>query len=74
MIFSMNKAKAILPKMSDSQCAAITTLDNETNKPKNNNEKMTRPLKRNSTFLKARKIHTKIRLNIVAAWPLGKLL
>ena len=74
MIFSMNKAKAILPKMSDSQCAATTTLDKETNKAKNNNEKMIRPLKRNSIRLKAKKIHTENKLSIVAAWPLGKLL
>ena len=70
----MKKARAILPKTSDNQCAATTTLDKETNKAKDNNEKITRALRRNSIFLKAKKTHTKKRLNIVAAWPLGKLL
>tara|TARA_B100000242_G_C42623854_1_gene293914 strand:+ start:263 stop:454 length:192 start_codon:yes stop_codon:yes gene_type:complete len=63
----MKKAKEILPKMSDSQCAPIITLDKETNRANSINEKINNVLKRNSILLKAKKIHTKIRLNIVAA-------
>ncbi len=55
----MKKARAILPKTSDNQCAATTTLDKETNKAKDNNKKIARALKRNSFLLKAKKIQTK---------------
>ena len=64
----------MLPKMSDNQCAATTTLDKETNRAINTNMKIVSSLKRKSIFLKAKVTHTKIKLNIVAACPLGKLL